>query len=42
MRERATYVGGALRIKSVLRAGTEIEVLIPSEPSDRVRARKRP
>jgi signal transduction histidine kinase len=32
MRERATYVGGALKIKSVLRAGTEIEVLIPSAP----------
>jgi two-component system NarL family sensor kinase len=32
MRERATYVGGALKIKSVLRAGTEIEVHIPSAP----------
>ncbi len=30
MRERASYVGGALKIKSVLRAGTEIEVLIPA------------
>jgi len=29
MRERATYVGGALRVKSVRRAGTEIEVRIP-------------
>jgi PAS domain S-box-containing protein len=29
MSERATYVGGALRIKSVLRAGTEIELRIP-------------
>jgi two-component system NarL family sensor kinase len=32
MRERATYVGGALKIKSVRRAGTEIEVLIPLPP----------
>jgi two-component system, NarL family, sensor kinase len=30
MRERASYVGGALKIKSVLRSGTEIEVLIPT------------
>jgi len=29
MRERATYVGGALAIKSVRGAGTEIEVRIP-------------
>lgn len=29
MRERATYAGGALTIKSVRRAGTEIEVRIP-------------
>ena len=29
MRERASYVGGALKIKSVCRAGTKIEVLIP-------------
>ena len=29
MRERATYVGGTLRIKSALRAGTKIEVRIP-------------
>jgi two-component system NarL family sensor kinase len=29
MRERATFVGGALKIKSVRRAGTEIEVIIP-------------
>ena len=29
MRERAIYVGGALRVKSVRRAGTEIEVRIP-------------
>ena len=32
MRERATYVGGALKIKSVRRAGTEIEALIPLPP----------
>jgi PAS domain S-box-containing protein len=32
MRERATYVGGALKIKSVRGAGTEIEVLIPLPP----------
>jgi PAS domain S-box-containing protein len=29
MRERASYVGGTLKIKSVRRAGTEIEVVIP-------------
>jgi signal transduction histidine kinase len=29
MRERATSVGGALRVKSTPRAGTEIEVHIP-------------
>lgn len=33
MRERATYVGGTLKIKSVRGAGTEIEVLIPLPPS---------
>jgi two-component system NarL family sensor kinase len=32
MRERATYVGGALKIKSVRGAGTKIEVLIPLPP----------
>ena len=32
MRERAAYVGGVLRIKSVLRAGTEIEIRIPLPP----------
>jgi two-component system NarL family sensor kinase len=32
MRERATYVGGTLKIKSVRRAGTEIEVRIPLRP----------
>ncbi|HEY2952676.1 MAG TPA: ATP-binding protein [Verrucomicrobiae bacterium] len=32
MRERATYVGGALKIKSVRRAGTEIQVRIPLLP----------
>jgi two-component system NarL family sensor kinase len=31
MSERATYVGGAMTIKSSLRSGTEIEVLIPSK-----------
>jgi signal transduction histidine kinase len=29
MRERATYVGGALKIKSIRGAGTEIDVQIP-------------
>jgi signal transduction histidine kinase len=29
MRERATYVGGALHIKSTRRSGTEIDVRIP-------------
>ncbi len=33
MRERATYVGGAFKIKSVRGAGTQIEVLIPLPPS---------
>ena len=32
MRERATYVGGTLKVKSVRRAGTEIEVHIPLPP----------
>jgi two-component system, NarL family, sensor histidine kinase LiaS len=33
MRERAAYVGGDLKIKSVRRAGTQIEVRIPLSPS---------
>ncbi|MFA6561172.1 MAG: ATP-binding protein [Verrucomicrobiia bacterium] len=33
MRERANYVGGTLKIKSVRRAGTEIEALIPLPPN---------
>ncbi|MDB6020953.1 MAG: histidine kinase, partial [Pedosphaera sp.] len=33
MRERATYVGGALTVKSVRLAGTEIEVRIPLPPN---------
>ena len=36
MRERATYVGGALKVKSVRRAGTEIEVRIPLPPAGKV------
>ena len=32
MRERATYLGGALEVKSVRRAGTEIEVRLPLPP----------
>ena len=32
MRERATYVGGTFTVKSVLRAGTEIEIRIPLPP----------
>jgi two-component system NarL family sensor kinase len=32
MRERATYVGGALKVKSARGAGTEIEVRIPLPP----------
>jgi PAS domain S-box-containing protein len=32
MRERATYVGGTLRVKSTRRAGTEIEIRIPLPP----------
>jgi two-component system, NarL family, sensor kinase len=33
MRERASYVGGTLKVKSVRRAGTEIEIRIPLPPS---------
>ncbi|MCI0534390.1 MAG: histidine kinase [Verrucomicrobiales bacterium] len=33
MRERAAYVGGTLKVKSVRRAGTEIEVRIPRPSS---------
>jgi len=32
MRERATYVGGALKVKSAPRAGTKIEGRIPLPP----------
>lgn len=32
MRERATYVGGAIKVTSVRRAGTEIQVRIPLPP----------
>jgi signal transduction histidine kinase len=32
MRVRAIYVGGTLAVKSVHRAGTEIEVRIPVAP----------
>ena len=32
MRERAAYVGGTLTVKSVRRAGTEIEIRIPLPP----------
>jgi PAS domain S-box-containing protein len=35
MRERATYVGGTLKVKSVRRGGTEIEVRIPAMSSAR-------
>jgi PAS domain S-box-containing protein len=34
MRERATYVGGAFKVKSVRHGGTEIEVRIPCGQSD--------
>jgi PAS domain S-box-containing protein len=37
MSERASYVGGALKIKSVLHSGTEIEVLIPTVVPRKVR-----
>ncbi|OYV05349.1 MAG: histidine kinase, partial [Verrucomicrobiales bacterium VVV1] len=33
MRERAACVGGILKVKSALRAGTEIEIRIPLPPS---------
>jgi two-component system NarL family sensor kinase len=32
MRERAAYVGGILKVKSVRGGGTEIDVLVPLEP----------
>ncbi len=32
MRERATYVGGALNVKSALGKGTKIEIRIPLPP----------
>jgi PAS domain S-box-containing protein len=32
MRERATYVGGVLKVKSNRRAGTEIEIRVPLPP----------
>ena len=35
MRERASYVGGELKIKSGRRVGTEIEVRIPLPPRTR-------
>lgn len=35
MRERAAYVGGTLNVKSVRRAGTEIEVKIPLAPGNK-------
>jgi signal transduction histidine kinase len=35
MRERAACVGGILTVKSVLRAGTEIEVRVPLLPQPR-------
>jgi signal transduction histidine kinase len=34
MRERAAAMGGTLTVKSGLRAGTEIEVLIPLPPGE--------
>jgi two-component system, NarL family, sensor kinase len=40
MRERATYVGGALHVKSVRRAGTEIEVRIPLPPDAAAKRRR--
>jgi PAS domain S-box-containing protein len=33
MRERAAYVGGVLKIKSIRRSGTEIEIRIPLPPN---------
>jgi PAS domain S-box-containing protein len=41
MRERATYVGGAMTVKSVPHGGTEIEVMVPTEASGRTALRKR-
>jgi signal transduction histidine kinase len=35
MRERATYVGGAIKIVSARRAGTTIEVRIPLPPTSK-------
>jgi two-component system, NarL family, sensor kinase len=44
MRERANFVGGTLKIRSVRRAGTEIEALIPigSLPSRELQGRRHP
>jgi two-component system NarL family sensor kinase len=42
MRERATYVGGTLRVKSILRGGTEIEVRVPAAVRSRTRRRETP
>ncbi len=39
MRERAAYVNGALKVKSVRRAGTQIEVLIPLPATPTAKAR---
>ena len=39
MRERAAYVDGALKVKSVRRAGTQIEVLIPLPATPTAKAR---
>jgi signal transduction histidine kinase len=40
MSERATYVGGTLKVKSVRRAGTEIEVRIPLPPDATAKRRR--
>ncbi len=40
MRERASYVGGTLKVTSARRAGTEIEVSIPLPPGSKRKTKK--
>jgi PAS domain S-box-containing protein len=42
MRERAAYVGGTLKVKSILRGGTEIEVRVPAAERERAGRRTTP
>ena len=42
MRERAAYVGGTLKVNSILRGGTEIEVRVPAAKRERAGRRTTP